>query len=140
MDWIMIPLNCAIVFGCIYKVVELFVHKRERLMLISKITELSNIDFKGINFYSSGNKFTALRIGWLLIGVGLGFFVGFFLNFITANGDLETIYKWNYIEKIGGIIYVSCITFFGGIGLLISYYTERRAEESEDKKKDESQF
>lgn len=136
----MIPLNCAIVFGCIYKVVELFVHKRERLMLISKITELSNIDFKGINFYSSGNKFTALRIGWLLIGVGLGFFVGFFLNFITANGDLETIYKWNYIEKIGGIIYVSCITFFGGIGLLISYYTERRAEESEDKKKDESQF
>ena len=136
----MIPLNCAIVFGCIYKVVELFVHKRERLMLISKITELSNIDFKGINFYSSGNKFTALRVGWLLIGVGLGFFVGFFLNFITANGDLETIYKWNYIEKIGGIIYVSCITFFGGIGLLISYYTERRAEESEDKKKDESQF
>lgn len=136
----MIPLNCAIVFGCIYKVVELFVHKRERLMLISKITELSNIDFKGINFYSSGNKFTALRIGWLLIGVGLGFFVGFFLNFITANGDLETIYKWNYIEKIGGIIYVSCVSFFGGIGLLISYFTERRAEESEDKKKDESQF
>ena len=140
MDCIMIPLNCAIVFGCIYKVVELFVHKRERLMLISKITELSNVDFKGIRLYSSGNKFTALRIGWLLIGVGLGFFVGFFLNFITANGDLETIYKWNYIEKIGGIIYVSCITFFGGIGLLISYYTERRAEESEDKKKDESQF
>ena len=136
----MIPLNCAIVFGCIYKVVELFVHKRERLMLISKITELSNVDFKGIRLYSSGNKFTALRVGWLLIGVGLGFFVGFFLNFITANGDLETIYKWNYIEKIGGIIYVSCITFFGGIGLLISYYTERRAEESEDKKKDESQF
>lgn len=136
----MIPLNCAIVFGCIYKVVELFVHKRERLMLISKITELSNVDFKGINFYSSGNKFTALRIGWLLMGVGLGFFVGFFLNFITADGDLETIYKWNYIEKIGGIIYVSCITFFGGIGLLISYYTERRAEKSEDMKKDESEF
>jgi len=136
----MIPLNCAIVFGCIYKVVELFVHKRERLMLISKITELSNVDFKGINFYSSGNKFTALRIGWLLMGVGLGFFVGFFLNFITADGDLETIYKWNYIEKIGGIIYVSCVSFFGGIGLLISYYTERRAEKSEDMKKDESEF
>ena len=136
----MIPLNCAIVFGCIYKVVELFVHKRERLMLISKITELSNVDFKGINFYSSGNKFTALRIGWLLIGVGLGFFVGFFLNFITAEGHLDTFYEWDYINKIGGIIYVSCITFFGGIGLLISYYTERRAENSEDKKKDESQF
>ena len=39
MDWIMIPLNCLIVFGAIYKVVELFVRKRERLMLISKLTE-----------------------------------------------------------------------------------------------------
>ena len=74
------------------------------------------------------------------MGVGLGFFVGFFLNFITANGHLDTFYEWDYINKIGGIIYVSCITFFGGIGLLISYFTERRAENSEDKKKDESQF
>ena len=40
MDWIMIPLNCAIIFGCIYKVVELFVHKRERLMLINKLSEV----------------------------------------------------------------------------------------------------
>ena len=73
MDWIMIPLNCLIVFGTIYKVVELFVRKREWLMLISKLTEISNVDFKGINLYSSGNKFTALRIGWLMFGVGLGF-------------------------------------------------------------------
>ena len=51
----MIPLNFAIVFGGIYKVIELFVHKRERLMLISKITELKNIDFKGISLYSSGD-------------------------------------------------------------------------------------
>jgi hypothetical protein len=140
MDWIMIPLNCAIVFGCIYKVVELFVHKRERLMLISKITELSNVDFKGIRLYSSGNKFTALRVGWLLMGVGLGFFVGFFLNLMTASGSLETLSDWDFLHHIGGIIYVSCVSFFGGISLLISYYTERRAEESEDKKKDESQF
>lgn len=136
----MIPLNCAIIFGCIYKVIEMFVHKRERLMLISKITELSNIDFKGINFYSSGNKYTALRIGWLMLGVGLGFFVGFFLNLMTVSGKLDTLYEWQYYSKVGGIIYVACICIFGGIGLLISYFTERRAENSEDKKKDESQF
>ena len=133
MDWIMIPLNCAIVFGCIYKVVELFVHKRERLMLISKITELSNIDFKGINFYSSGNKYTALRIGWLMLGVGLGFFVGFFLNLMTVSGKLDTLYEWQYYSKVGGIIYVACICIFGGIGLLISYLTERKAEKPEEK-------
>ena len=133
MDWIMIPLNCAIIFGCIYKVIEMFVHKRERLMLISKITELSNIDFKGINFYSSGNKYTALRIGWLMLGVGLGFFVGFFLNLMTVSGKLDTLYEWQYYEKVGGIIYVACICIFGGIGLLISYLTERKAEKPEEK-------
>lgn len=133
MDWIMIPLNCAIVFGCIYKVIELFVHKRERLMLISKITELSNIDFKGINFYSSGNKFTALRVGWLMLGIGLGFLVGFFFNFVTADGKLDKFYEWQFYEKVGGIIYIACICVFGGIGLLISYLAERKAEKPEEK-------
>ena len=87
MDWIMIPLNFAIVFGGIYKVIELFVHKRERLMLISKITELKNIDFKGISLYSSGGKYTALRIGWLLTGIGFGFLLGFCINMLATYGD-----------------------------------------------------
>lgn len=133
MDWIMIPLNCAIIFGCIYKVVELFVHKRERLMLISKITELSNIDFKGINFYSSGNKYTALRVGWLMLGIGIGFLVGFFLNLMTVSGKLDNFYDWQYYSKVGGIIYIACICIFGGIGLLISYLAERKAEKPEEK-------
>ena len=136
MDWIMIPVNCAIIFGCIYKVVELFVRKRERLMLISKITELTNIDFKGIQLYSSGNKYSALRVGWLMLGIGLGFLVGFFLNFITAEGKLDKFYDWHYYDNVGGIIYVACICIFGGIGLLISYLAERKAEQPE-KKKDE---
>ena len=133
MDWITAPIICAIIFGCIYKVIEMFVHKRERLMLISKITELSNIDFKGINFYSSGNKYTALRIGWLMLGVGFGFLAGFLINFITAQGKLDTLYEWQYYSKVGGIIYVACICIFGGIGLLISYLTERKAEKPEEK-------
>ena len=95
MDWIMIPLNCLIVFGAIYKVVELFVRKRERLMLISKLTEISNVDFKGIKFYSSGNKFTALRVGCLMLGVGIGFLVGFLLNFVITEGDLKDFLNGN---------------------------------------------
>ena len=133
MNWIMIPVNCAIIFGCIYKVVELFVHKRERLMLISKITELSNIDFKGINFYSSGNKFTALRAGCLALGVGVGFLIGFLLNFITSEGKLDNFYDYQYLDKVGGIIYVACICICGGISLLISYCVERHAEKPEEK-------
>lgn len=137
MDWIMIPLNCLIVFGAIYKVVELFVRKRERLMLISKLTEISNVDFKGIKLYSSGNKFTALRVGWLMLGVGLGFLVGFFFNFVVAEGKYDRLTEWQYIDKVAGIIYVACICIFGGIGLLISYCTERKAEKSETQQKDD---
>ena len=99
MDWIMIPLNCLIVFGTIYKVVELFVRKRERLMLISKLTEISNVDFKGINLYSSGNKFTALRIGWLMFGVGLGFLAGFLINMMATYGkyayDFDSVWRFH---------------------------------------------
>ena len=137
MDWIMIPLNCLIVFGAIYKVVELFVRRRERLMLISKLSEISNVDFKGIKFYSSGNKFTALRVGCLMLGVGFGFLVGFLLNFIIIEGKLDNLYEWQYYDKVGGIIYIACICVFGGIGLLLSYLAERKSEDSENQKKGE---
>ena len=140
MDWIMIPLNCAIVFGCIYKVIELFVHKRERLMLISKITELKNIDFKGISLYSSGGKYTALRIGWLLTGIGFGFLLGFCINMMATYGDYsfraDEDSMFRYREYVSGIVYVASVCICGGIGLLMSYRAERKAEQPE-KKKDE---
>lgn len=141
MDWIMIPLNCAIIFGCIYKVVELFVHKRERLMLINKFTEISNVDFKGINLYSSGNKFTGLRIGWLLLGVGCGFLFGFLINMMATYGQYASQFDVvsSYHRAVGGIVYVACICICGGIGLLMSYRAERRAEHPQEKKSDEFQ-
>lgn len=141
MDWITVPLVCAIIFGCIYKVVELFVHKRERLMVINKLTEISNVDFKGINLYSSGNKFTGLRIGWLLLGIGFGFLFGFLINMMATYGQYANDFDnvWRYHNKVGGIVYVACICICGGIGLLMSYKAERKAEHPEEKKTDEFQ-
>ena len=136
----MIPLNFAIVFGGIYKVIELFVHKRERLMLISKITELKNIDFKGISLYSSGGKYTALRIGWLLTGIGFGFLLGFCINMLATYGDYsfraDEEFMFRYREYVSGIVYVASVCICGGIGLLMSYRAERKAEQPEEKNKD----
>lgn len=139
MTWIEAPLICAIIFGCIYKVVELFVHKRERLMLINKLTEISNVDFKGINLYSSGNKFTGLRIGWLMLGVGVGFLLGFCINLWATLGDyaLKAEEMRQYRLDVGSIVYVACICICGGIGLLMSYRAERKEEHPVEKKKDE---
>ena len=152
MDWIMIPLNFAIVFGGIYKVIELFVHKRERLMLISKITELKNIDFKGISLYSSGKnidfkgislyssggKYTALRIGWLMTGIGFGFLLGFCINMLATYGDYsfraDEDFVYRYSNRVGGIVYVASVCICGGIGLLMSYRAERKAEQPKEKK------
>ena len=136
----MIPLNFAIVFGGIYKVIELFVHKRERLMLISKITELKNIDFKGISLYSSGGKYTALRIGWLLLGVGCGFLLGFCINMWATYGDYsfraDEDFVYRYSNRVGVIVYVASVCICGGIGLLMSYRAERKAEQPEEKVKE----
>ena len=115
----MIPLNCAIVFGCNYKVVQLFAHKRARLMLISKITELKNIDFKGISLYSSGGKYTALR---MLATYGD----------YSFRADEDFVYR--YSNRVGGIVYVASVCICGGIGLLMSYRAERKAEQPKEKK------
>ena len=134
----MIPLNFAIVFGGIYKVIELFVHKRERLMLISKITELKIIDFNGISLYSSGNKYTALRIGWLMTGIGCGFLLGFCINMLATYGDYsfraDENFMFRYREHVSGIVYVASVCICGGIGLLMSYRAERKAEQPKEKK------
>ena len=139
MDWIMPPLVCAIIFGCIYKVIELFVRKRERMLIINKMTEISNVDFKGIHIYSSGNKFTALRVGWLLLGVGCGFLLGFLINLMATYGqyayDLKSV--WEYHRFVSGIVYVACICICGGIGLLLSYRAEHKAEQPAEKKEDD---
>ena len=137
MEWIMIPLNCAIVFGCIYKVVELFVHRQERLLLISKIAELTNVDFKGISLYSSGNKYTALRVGWLLLGIGCGFLLGFCINMMATYGDYsfraDEDFVYRYSNRVGGIVYVASVCICGGIGLLMSYRAERKVEQQKEK-------
>ena len=138
MEWIQAPLVCAVIFGCIYKVIELFARKKERLMIISKLTEISNVDFKGITLYDGGNKFkfTALRVGWLLLGIGCGFLLGFLINLMATYGryayDVSSV--WDYHHEISGIVYVACICICGGIGLLLSYRAERKAEHPEEKK------
>ena len=139
MNWIMIPLNFAIVFGTIYKLAELFARRRERMMLVNKITEIKDIDFKGINLYNSGNKFTALRIGWCMLGVGVGFLAGFLINMMATYGKYAYDFGdvQDFHDHVAGVVYVACICIFGGWGLLMSYRAERKAEHPEEQKKEE---
>ncbi len=125
MNFIIIPLNMLIVFGTIYKLFELFVRKEERKMVINKIAEISKVDLNNIDIRMGSVSNWALRLGALMIGVGLGLFIAFFLNGMFTHGDYwrgEEPRSYSYLAEI---VYGSCVCFFGGIALLIAYFVER---------------
>jgi hypothetical protein len=113
-----------IVLG-IYKIVELFVRKNERIMLIERLTALSaetglgaKISLPDISFGSRDTGAWPLRISLLLIGLGIGFLVAIF-TIVELRGCQE--YLSNRFDKL---ILSACVFLFGGIGLLVAYFIE----------------
>ena len=120
LDFIMVPLVCGIfVFG-FYKLFELFVCKKERLLIIEKMGEKFTPDMLGhkINFSSIGNlSFSSLKWGCLLMGLGLGLLAAFaihynFQYFISKQWDIQSM------------VYGACVLIFGGFGLLTAFLIE----------------
>ena len=117
--------NFAIVFGVIYKLFELFVCKKERMMLIEKLPPeaLSNIKLK--IFKSSNGSYTPLRLGCLLLGVGIGLSIAYFIVFGTWTEALSHKVAHEYMFRdLSGIIFGACVLIGGGLGLIVSYLIE----------------
>lgn len=128
MDFIITPLVTFIVFASIYGLFELFVRRRERMAIIEKLGDKldpSMIAGK-LNVGMLGGRrfsFSALKIASLMIGIGLGFLIGFVICSNCISG--YTMGDMNYrSEEIISIIYVACLFVFGGIGLLVAFLTE----------------
>ena len=129
LDFIMVPLVCGIfVFG-FYKLFELFVCKKERLLIIEKMGEKFTPDMleHKINFSSIG-KFSssALKFGCLFMGLGLGLLIGYLICSTTLEGYTnmgDVRLNYNMRETIS-IIYGACILLFGGLSLLIAFLVE----------------
>ena len=89
-----------IVFSFIYMVFELFVRKGERKMLIDKIAEVGKADVsKYLNEYlgntGMANIFrmknhTSIRAALLVLGIGVGVLVGFFINYVLVGEEYIT--------------------------------------------------
>lgn len=96
----------AIVFSFAYGVIHLLVRRKERMVLIEKGADASMLVSKqNFNFY-------ALKIGLLLIGVAIGLIIGAILvESTTLNNEAA---------------YFSMIFLFGGIGLVISHFMEKK--------------
>lgn len=98
-------LMAAVVFSAIYGVIKLFVHRKERLIMVEKGTDFP--DLKNEQF-----TFSSLKFGVFFIGVGLGVLVANILTFTTR------------IES--EVAYFSMIFLFGGLSLVIYHFIEKK--------------
>ena len=128
MDFIMVPVVCGIFVLGFYKLFELFVCKKERLLIIEKMGEKFTPEMLGnkINLSLVGNvSFSALKFGCLFVGLGLGLLVAYLICTTTLEGyvDVSRNSNWEYRETIS-VIYGACVLLFGGVGLLTSFLIE----------------
>lgn len=96
----------SIIFGFTYAVIHLLVRRKERMALIEK----------GENYDSLNKGFKpgviALKLGLLFIGVAVGLLLGSVLAELTTLNNESA--------------YFSMIFLFGGIGLVLSHYMEKK--------------
>ncbi|MDU1905260.1 MAG: DUF6249 domain-containing protein [Dysgonomonas sp.] len=114
----------GIVMLAIYRILELFVRRNERMGIIERMKQ--NPDLKvsppewNLSFFNIPPQysFASLRTSLFLIGMGIGLFCGYLLDATTFAGNSN---NFSYTMEI---VYLACIAVFGGVGLLIAYFME----------------
>jgi len=131
MEFISIPVVVAIITMGIYKLFELIIRKKERLTIIEKMGEkfdpsmiASQFSFEMKSFGKSA--FSTLKIACLLLGVGLGLLIGFFIAINTIGFYFDNNDNWQYNQTVG-VIYGASVLLFGGLGLLVAFLIEMKS-------------
>lgn len=119
----------GIVFFAIYKIFDLFVKRKERILFTEKISEIGNTNSEQLSqiiheLKSEGCRFISLRLGSILLGVGLGSFCAYLLVY-SLNKEYTNMSNYG-VEMLISTIYGSCILFFGGLSLLVSFWIENK--------------
>ncbi|MDD2612485.1 MAG: hypothetical protein PHR38_06840 [Bacteroidales bacterium] len=137
MDFIMVPLVVGIITLGIYKLFELFARKKERLAMIEKIGDKFDASMVEGKFTFPAktcqkSNYGTMKIACLLLGVGLGLMVGFFivLNTIGLHYPDESRFDYREFESV---IYGSSVLLFGGLGLLIAFLIEMKSCKKSEK-------
>lgn len=127
MDFIMVPLIVGTVTFGIYKLFELFARRKERLSIIEKMGEKfdasmveGKFEFPIKNLRNS--PYGTLKVACLLLGIGLGLLVGFFIALNTI-GIQQDGNNWNNRETTS-VIYGASVLLFGGLGLVVAFLVE----------------
>lgn len=112
----------GIVFYFIYLILSLYARRKERMMLIEKISELKDVKLGNIQLGGAG-KYAWLHVGCCACGIGLGLLIAFFIELsVRSSGMLVRT----------DACYFSCICLFGGLGLVISFIAANKLESKKD--------
>ncbi len=133
LEFITIPLVVGICVAGTYGLFELFARRKERLTLIEKMSDkMDRVPFDGklgLPSYFKGISFSALKIGFLMAGIGLGILIGFFLNIAFSEAIRNG--NWNNREMYSAV-YGASVLLCGGIGLIIAFLIEMKMNKKKD--------
>lgn len=101
----LVPISFAL---CLTFMVYIFLNarNRERMAVIEKGLEPEMLNF------SADSKWMILRLGMLMIAVGLGFFIGFILE------------EHSHLPPAAS--QVTLVLIFGGLALIANFFIERK--------------
>jgi len=130
LDFIMAPLIVGIVTLGIYKLFELFVRRKERISIIEKMSDKFDPSMIESSFSFSINDgktsaFSTLKLACLLLGIGMGLLVGFFVILNTIGISSNPDINWQ-LRETTGVIYGASVLLFGGLGLLVAFLIEMK--------------
>ena len=100
----------SIFFGWYY---YLQARHSERMALIEKNVDVTEI----FRVRKTSFSFPWFKIGMMITGVGLGFFLSMFITYYSR-----------IPEEIAEPIFVGFLLFFGGLGIIIAYFIEKPKE------------
>lgn len=142
----------AVIYG-IYSIFELYARRKERMAIIEKLSEgidpslLANqLGMMKKTITIENKSAWTIRIGFLLLGIGLGIVIVALIDLSTAqisiqeyvqlNADNENArYQINNspIRQAMSTLYPASAALFGGIGLIIAFFTERKYKIKDEK-------
>lgn len=120
----------GIIFFGIYKTIELFVRRSERMKLIDKISDLpaetlmsklgsiKSFDWGVAECVPSDACFTALKWGCFALGLGFGLIADVILWSVLQLNGLD--YGWHMQTSVEA----GCVLTFGGLGLIVAFIIE----------------
>ncbi|MDR2470346.1 MAG: hypothetical protein LBD27_07715 [Tannerella sp.] len=138
MDFIIAPLVVWIIVSGVYALCELYARRKERMYLIERFGEKANMDMLNVkvgfpNFLQL--SFSGLKIGCLLVGLGLGLLLGILINIYLINA-YDPNEHWRY-HQMTAIAYGASVFFLGGCGLIASFLIEKHIKQKRERSQEE---